>query len=154
MIKVFTDYMLGPIGRAIEAAYFDHALQASLLVLVWMMVVIVGLNGVARMRRLLRIWVEEVLPQYDPDHIQTPEHILLALEPRWEDAASQVRFMPTKRGLWTQRATPDGLRAPAGFTPEGIDQLITRITGRKRETMMIAADAVVRPTRSRKRVYH
>ncbi|MBE3558128.1 MAG: hypothetical protein IMW89_02760 [Ktedonobacteraceae bacterium] len=136
MIKVMVDYMMGPLGRSLEAAYLDHGVQASLLVLAWMVVVFIGLRGVARMRRLLRLWVAEVLPHYDFADSRTPEQILLALEPRWNAAASQVRFMPGFYGLWIQRATPDGLRSYAGFTREGVNQLIMRITGHRRATAL------------------
>lgn len=152
MIKIFVDSMLGSIGRAIEYAYLNHAFQASLIMLVWMIVIIFGLSGVARMRRKLRVWVEEVLPQYDADNVQTPERILLALEGRWNTEAAQVRFMPTKRGLWTQRATVEGLKEHAGFTPAGIEQIITRITGRPQDCKRVAIDvAGKRSTRARVR---
>ncbi|QBD76510.1 hypothetical protein EPA93_11010 [Ktedonosporobacter rubrisoli] len=147
MFKIIIDLMLGAPGRALEALYLNHEVQASLLVLAWMIVVFVGLRSVSRMRSRLRIWVTEILPQYDPDDAQTPERILQALEPRWNEAAATIRFMPTKRGLWTQRATADGLREPAGFTVAGIERLITRIIRRPRNVVSAAAPSP-RPTRS------
>ncbi len=153
MINVLIQYSIGPVGRAIEALYLNNSLPASLIVFIWMVVIFFGLRGVSQMRRLLRQWVEEVLPQYNPENIHTPARILATLEPRWNEAAVRVRFMPTKHGFWTQPATPDGLRTPVGFTPEGIDQVITRITGRKRDSMLVATDATVRPSRQKRRVY-
>jgi hypothetical protein len=129
MISMLIKYMMGPLGRTLEAAYLNHGLQASLLLLAWMGVVYLGLRGVIRLRQLLRRWVEELLPAYDPESAATPQRLLLALEPRWQEAAARVHFMPTRHGLWIQRATPERLKAHAGFTAEGIEQLIRRIRG-------------------------
>jgi hypothetical protein len=154
MIKVFTEYMIGPVGRAIEALYLHNAFIASMIVLGWMIVVLVGMQGATRMRVQLRQWIRELLLQYDLDDRRTPERMLQALEPRWNEAAAQVRFMPTKHGLWTQRATPDGLRRHAGFTPEGIDRTITSITGRQPDTRANGqpATTTARAARKKKRM--
>lgn len=151
MINIFIQYLLGPVGRGIEALYLNNGLFFSLLLIPWLIIIVFGLHGVSHMRSQLRSWVAEILPNYDLDQHTTPERMLLALEPRWNEAAARVRFMPTKYGFWTQRATADGLRTHAGFTPEGIDQVITRITGRKRDTNLIAVDAAVKNARKHKR---
>jgi len=146
MITILIQQMLGPLGRALEQAYLNHGVQASLVVLAWMVVVAWGLRGVYRLRRQLGHWVRELLPQYDLDDPQTPEQLLAALAPRWDEAARRVRFVPTKRGLWIQRATPAALRELAGFTPDGIARLITRLTGYQRASA-VTVDAPVRVQR-------
>lgn len=153
MINLFLQYMMGSVGRTLEALYLNNGLFFSLLLIPWLAFVLIGMQGTAQMRAKLRTWVIELLPAYDPDHSKTPERLLLALEPRWNEAAADIRFMPTKHGFWTQRATVDGLRERAGFTPEGIEQLITRITGRHRDTKLIAPDAAVKNVHKRRRAY-
>ncbi|MBX5456969.1 MAG: hypothetical protein IRZ31_08715 [Thermogemmatispora sp.] len=130
MIGVLVDYLMGPLGRALESAYLTHSLPIGLLLLVWMGVVCWGLRGVIRLRQQLRRWVQELLPAYDPAQPETPQQLLQALEPRWQEAAARVRFMPTHHGLWIRRATPEALRAEVGFTTEGLARLLARLAPR------------------------
>ena len=127
MIGVLVDYLMGPLGRALENAYLTHSLPIGLLLLAWMGVVCWGLRGVIRLRQQLRRWVQELLPAYDPAQPETPQQLLQALEPRWQEAAARVRYMPTRHGLWIRRATPEALRAEAGFTAEGLARLLARL---------------------------
>nr|BBH93053.1 hypothetical protein KTA_12520 [Thermogemmatispora argillosa] len=127
MIGVLVDYLMGPLGRALESAYLAHSLPIGLLLLVWMGVVCWGLHGVIGLRQQLRRWVLELLPAYDLAQPETPQQLLQALEPRWQEVAARVRFMPTRHGLWIRRATPEALRAEVGFTAEGLARLLARL---------------------------
>ncbi|WP_052890241.1 hypothetical protein [Thermogemmatispora carboxidivorans] len=127
MIGVLVDYLMGPLGRALENAYLTHSLPIGLLLLVWMGVVCWGLRGLIRLRQQLRRWVQELLPLCDPSQPGTPQQLLEVLEPRWQEEAARVRFMPTRHGLWIRRATPEALRAEVGFTAEGLARLLVRL---------------------------
>ncbi|WP_376794551.1 hypothetical protein [Thermogemmatispora sp.] len=127
MIGILVDYLMGPLGRALESAYLRNALPASLLLLTWMGVVCWGLRGVIRLRQQLRGWVLELLPEHDLADPETPQRLLQALEPRWQAAAARVHYMPTRHGLWIRRTTPEALRAEVGFTAEGLARLLLRL---------------------------
>ncbi|MBX5448964.1 hypothetical protein [Thermogemmatispora sp.] len=128
MIGLLVDYLMGPLGRALESAYLTHSLPIGLLLLAWMGVICWGLHGVIGLRQQLRRWVLELVPAYDLTQPETPRQLLQALEPRWQAAAARVRFMPTRHGLWIRRATPEALRAEVGFTTEGLTRLLARLT--------------------------
>jgi hypothetical protein len=134
MIGPLLDQMLGPIGRFFERLYLDNAVVLGLLIAVWMAVVAVGLHGVYRLRGQQRQWISRELAErrHDPAHPDTAGRVLADLEDTWLAAAGAIRWMPTRRGWWTKRATPLALREAACFTETGVAETIDRITGRNR----------------------
>lgn len=125
MFEALIDQMLGPVGRWLADTYLANSALLSVPVAVWMAVVAAGLHGPARLRGQQRRWVLELLGEYDPADPRTPARIVERLETRWAAAGRQVRWMPTRGGWWTRRATLADLRVHTGFTPAGVQRLLT-----------------------------
>lgn len=118
MLTGFILGTIGPAGRWLVEQYLAHGAQLSLPLLVWMVVVGVGQYHAGRLQRQVKVWVQSQL-----NGGARPDVVLAKIEPQWQAATRNIRWMPAAKGWWTRPATDAGLREFVGFTPAGVERV-------------------------------
>jgi len=121
VINPILDTLLGSVGRFLEQLYLQNASWLSIMVLAWMAAVAIGQQTVHSVRVTLRQAIGKDCAQYS---LLTPEELLARLQGVYQGACADRRFMPSSRGLWITRCTPEKLRSQVGFTADGLKEMV------------------------------